>query len=277
MTDSTIRTRHVQALGLRTRVLEVGPADTDEAVVFIHGGGKSADDWTGVMPRLGTFARGVAFDLPGFGHADKPAGWSGYNAPGWATFTAAALDRLGVQRAHLVLHDAGGEAGLLWALAHPRQLASVVLINSGNLIGYRWHLLARMHRVPVLGFLIALGGRIGLASVLRFYEPRLPSTAVARWRDEFRWGARRSLLRFYRATAAPGGVRLADELKALHRPVLIIWGSENRFVPAEQAQRQRDSFPAAEIVVVEKTGHYTHLEAPDQVCELMVPFLRSQM
>jgi len=63
----------LSVLGIRARVLQTGPSDAEEAVIFLHGGPGSADDWDDLLPRVGAFARAVAFDLPGFGHADKPA------------------------------------------------------------------------------------------------------------------------------------------------------------------------------------------------------------
>src|SRR5919197_3141615 len=135
-----VRTSELRAIGLRTRVLEAAPAGDEEAVVFIHGGPGSASDWDHLLPRAGELGRAVAFDLPGFGQADKPGNWWGYLSVGWATFIAAALNQLRIHRVHLVMHDLGGEAGLYWAVAHPGEFASALMINTGSLIGYRWHL-----------------------------------------------------------------------------------------------------------------------------------------
>jgi pimeloyl-ACP methyl ester carboxylesterase len=274
---STVRTREIRALGLRTRVLEAGSAVTDEAVVFVHGGPGSASDWSNLLPEVGDLARAVAFDLPGFGEADKPGNWWGYLGVGWATFIAAVLSQLGIKRAHLVAHDMGGDSALTWAVAHPDNFASAVLINTGVLVGYRWHLVARLHRVPMLGYLAGLASRPGLRAVLRFYEPGLPKDVVDRWHRGYDWGTRRALLRFYNATPTSGGGRTAPELAGLDRPALVIWGAENRFVPVEQAERQRRSFPSAEIAILENSRHYSHLDSPDRVEELVLPFLKRQL
>jgi pimeloyl-ACP methyl ester carboxylesterase len=274
--SAMIRTGELLALGLRTRVLEAGPQDASEAVVCIHGGARNADDWEDLLPRVGSFARAIAFDLPGFGHADKPAGWSGYSGPGWALFVGAALERLGVRRAHLVVNDAGGEAGLCWALAHPEQFASVVVLNTGVLLDYRWHAVAKLHRGP-LGLLAARVGNFGLRTVLRLYEPQLPKAWVDRWVADDEWPSRRALLRYYRATPARDAEPMAAALRALDRPALVIWGAKNRFVPVAHAHRQRESFPRADIHIIENTGHYTHLEAPERVAELALPFLGAQL
>ena len=277
MSATAVRTREMHAIGLRTRVLEAGPTDAEEAVVLIHGGPGSANDWDHLLPRVGEFARAVAFDLPGFGDADKPGNWSGYLGAGWAIFITAVLDRIGVKRAHIVAHDLGGDAALTWAVTHPDSFASAVLINTGVLIGYRWHLVAKLHRIPLLGRLAAVTGRAAMRPVLRLYEPGLRREVLDRWHRTYDWGTRRALLRFYRATATSGGGRTARDLAVLDRPALIIWGAGNRFVPVAQAEVQRQSFPSAEVVVLQNSRHYSHLDSPGRIEELVLPFLKRRI
>jgi pimeloyl-ACP methyl ester carboxylesterase len=274
---ASVQTRELQALGLRSRLLEAGPTEAEEAVVFVHGGPGSANDWDGLLPEVGEFARAIAFDLPGFGKADKPRNWPGYVSLGWGTFIAGALNKLRIRRAHLVANDLGGEAALTWAVSHPDNFASAVLINTGILFGYRWHLIAKLHRIPVLGYLPAFAGRVGFRPGLKLYEPRLPKEIVDRWRRGYDWGTRRALLRFYNATFTSGAARPAKELAALDRPALVIWGEKNRFVPVKHAEDQRESFPSAEVLVLDRSGHYPHLSDADRVAEAVLPFLKSQL
>jgi len=271
-----VEERSFAAQGFRSRVLEAGSErDGEEAVVFIHGAPGSAGDWRPLLSGAGGFARALAFDLPGFGAASKPARWD-YSPDAFATFVAATFAELGVARAHLVMGDIGGSAGLHWAAAHPQAFASAVLIDTGVLIGYRWHLIARLHRAPLVGAAVAAGGNIGLRGVMRLYGADLPEQAITRWRRDFDWGSRRAMLRFYRATSASDS-RLAPALARLDRPALVLWGKRDRFVPAEQAERQRESFPSAEIEILEGVGHYGHLEAPEPIAERVLPFLRRQL
>jgi pimeloyl-ACP methyl ester carboxylesterase len=204
VSSNSVRAREFEALGLRSRVLEAGASDGAEAVVMMHGGPGAADDWALLLPEVGKFARAVAFDLPGFGKADKPRHWWGYSAPGWATFFAAALSELGIEHAHLVVNDLAGGPALNWAAAHPDALRSATLINTGDLIDFRWHAIGKLHRTPLLGPLAAITGRMGMGPVMRLYEPRLPKEVVRGWRRDYDWGTRRSVLRFYHSAPAAG-------------------------------------------------------------------------
>jgi pimeloyl-ACP methyl ester carboxylesterase len=253
----------------------VGPA-SDEAIVFVHGGPGSANDWDAFLPRVARLGRAIAFDLPGFGHADKPP-HLGYSAPTWASFIQGALNAVGVTRAHLVVTDLGAEAGLAWAAAHPDAFGSAVVLNSGPLIRYRWHAVGQLHRAPVLGALATWAGGIGMRPVMRFYAPRVPKAVIDRWRRGYDLGTRRALTRFYRNSDAVTTSPLPAELAPLNRPALVIWGRRNRFVPVKHAEDLRASFPAAEIVVLDGCGHYAHLEDPELVARHMLPFLEEQV
>jgi pimeloyl-ACP methyl ester carboxylesterase len=272
-----VRRRELVVQGLRTRVHESGAGDADEAIVLIHGGPGSANDWDDLLPRVAAFSRGIALDLPGFGAADKPADHWGYTTAAWAVFIGGALRELGVRRVHLLAHDLGGEAAVMWGLANPDAFASAILINTGVLIGYRWHLIGRLHRAPVLGQLAALAGGVGLRPAMRLYEPALPATVLKRWRREYDRGTRRAMLRFYRVNPPRSTGRLAGDLRRLDRPALVIWGGRNRFVPVAQAERQRESFPRAEVAVLPHAGHYPHLQDPPSVANLVLPFLERQL
>jgi len=70
--------------------------------------------------------RGIAFDLPGLGLADRPAGFD-CSWTGLGRFCAAAVDAPGLGRFHLVVHDIGGPAGFELAAAMPGRVASLTV------------------------------------------------------------------------------------------------------------------------------------------------------
>jgi pimeloyl-ACP methyl ester carboxylesterase len=146
------------------------------------------------VERTGAFARAVAWDHPGFGQADKPAGFD-YTVQGYAHL-GRCLDALGITRAHLVLHDFGGPWGLAWAATHPDAFASATLINIGILPGYHWHYHARIWRAPVLGELFnATTTRTGFGLLLRHGNPRgLPQPFVDRMYTDLDRGTKRAIL-----------------------------------------------------------------------------------
>jgi pimeloyl-ACP methyl ester carboxylesterase/flavin-dependent dehydrogenase len=263
--------------GVSTSVSSAGSSNSSEAVVFVHGNPGSRRDWDHLLVRAAPFTRAVAFDMPGFGRADRPEGFN-YTVEGYATFLGRMLDQLGIDRAHLVLHDFGGPWGLEWATGQPERLASAVLINTGVLPDYRWHYLARIWRTPVAGEIFqATTTRSGLRMALRHGNPRgLPRAFVDRMYDDMDAGTSRAILKLYRATDDPGGAgrRQADALAPMDRPALVIWGARDPYLPVALAERQREAFPSAEIEILEDSGHWPFADNPEAVGRLVEPFLR---
>jgi pimeloyl-ACP methyl ester carboxylesterase len=106
MTVTLSRTEIVVG-GVRSPVVQAGPSDATEAVVFVHGNPGPSDDWTDLLQRVGAFARAIAPDMPGYGGASKPRDFD-YTIAGYADHLGGLLDQHGVERAHLVAHDFGG-------------------------------------------------------------------------------------------------------------------------------------------------------------------------
>jgi pimeloyl-ACP methyl ester carboxylesterase len=275
-----LRERRITVGGVGSPVLEAGSPDAREAVVFVHGNPGSSSDWTALLDATGEFGRAVAADMPGFGKADKPRDFD-YRVSAYAEFLQGALDELGVERAHLVVHDFGGPFGLTWGLEHPDAWASVVLIDIGILPGYSWHTMARRWRTPVLGELTqAWIPRSGWRRVMQGSNPKgLPEEFVEKMYDNYDRGTRRAVLKLYRATPDPAS--MADELGGaiaeLHKPALVVWGAKDPYIGVEFAERQREFFEVQDVVILDDSGHWPFQDDPDAVARAVLPFLRRRL
>lgn len=272
--------RLVAVSGLRTRVIVGGPEQHEEAVVFVHGNPGSAEDWTDLMQRLAPTHRVLAMDMPGFGHADKPADYP-YSVEAGASFLGELLRQAGVSRAHLVLHDFGGPWGMLWAAQHGHALGSLTLINTGVLKGYTWHYMARIWRTPLLGELQQLiTNRVGFGWAIQIGCPRgLPAAFIDRMYQDLDWGTRRAILKLYRATSDLSGRSdtLGRMLTPLHQPTLVVWGEADPYLPVRYAHAQREVFAQAEVVTLPDSGHFPFADDPEGVAQAVLPFLSRQL
>ena len=276
MSATVLRSR-LEVACTRTRLLQAGPAEASEAVVFVHGNPGSAEDWERlVTAAAGAGLRALAFDLPDFGETVAPAGFE-HDVPGYATFLGEALAALGVQRAHLVLHDFGGPIGLVWTAMNPEALASVTLIDTGILPGYKWHRLARIWRTTIVGELFqATATRSAFRFLLNRNEPRgLPREFVDQMYDHYDRRTRKAVLALYRATDDPGSAAAGySELMAPRDvPALVIWGEHDAYLPSSFATRQREAFPSADVHVLPASGHWPYADDPETVERLLVEFL----
>jgi pimeloyl-ACP methyl ester carboxylesterase len=170
--------------------------------------------------------------MPGYGHAGTPKDFS-YTADGYAAHLAALLDQPGIARADIVTHDFGAPWALAWAARHPDALASATLINTGVLIGYRWHRYARIWRTPGLGEVFqATTSRPAFRLLLGRENPRRTRDQIDRIYDASRSRAtERAVLKLYRATPAAKLAGPAAALRPLDRPALVLWGTKDAYLP----------------------------------------------
>jgi pimeloyl-ACP methyl ester carboxylesterase len=274
---STVTTEAVTVDGVRSPVMQAGRPASTEAVVFVHGNPGPAQDWGTLLPRVGDFARAVAPDMPGYGNADKPRNFP-YTIDGYAEHLAGVLDGLGITRAHLVLHDFGGPWGLAWAVRHPEMFASATLINTGVLPDYKWHHYARIWRARGIGELFQLtANRPAFRMLLGRENPRLSASAIDAIYDAAAgWPTKRAILKLYRASPATMMRGPIEALHELDRPALVLWGTDDAYLPWRLAERQQAAFPSMEMELLEGLGHWPFHEDPARIAELVLPFLRAQ-
>jgi pimeloyl-ACP methyl ester carboxylesterase len=271
----------LSACGIRTRVFQ-GGADlkATEAVVFVHGNPGSGEDWVDLMQVVSPLGRVISLDMPGFGQADKPAHYP-YSVEGGTAFLGEALKQLGVARAHLVLHDFGGPWGLMWAAMNPLGVASITLINTGVLKGYRWHYMARIWRTPLLGELQQLlTTHAGFKWAMSIGAPKgLPLSFINRMYKDMNWGTKRAILKLYRATGdlSARSQALATLLAPIKPPTLVVWGAADPYLPARFAEQQKETFPGAQVVMLPQSGHFPFADDPQGVAQAVVPFLQGVM
>jgi haloalkane dehalogenase len=119
--------RRFDAGGVGSFALEQGEGDP---VVLMHGVPVSCFLYRKAVPELAARGlRGIAFDLPGLGLAERPEGFD-YSWSGLARWTGEAIDALGIERCHLVVHDIGGPVGFEWAIRNQGRVLSLTALNT---------------------------------------------------------------------------------------------------------------------------------------------------
>ena len=119
--------RRFEADGVGSFVREEG---SGPPVVLLHGVPSSSYLYRKVVPLVAAEGlRGVAFDFPGLGLADRPDSYD-YSWSGLARFTGEAIDTLGIDRCHLVVHDIGGPIGCEWAVRNTDRVLSLTALNT---------------------------------------------------------------------------------------------------------------------------------------------------
>lgn len=262
-----------------------------EAVILIHGAGSahSGFTWKHTLPALGARFRAVAPDLPGYGLSAGPD----WEAPGMGSplayhidFIPRLLDRLGLERAHLVGNSMGGGLSLGVALAYPERVRSLSLIDSyglgtqmpGGIFTYA------LSRLPYFNdllrlvlirsrFLVKLGLRQLLAHPARISEELVDDAweSVRMKLDHPAW------LAFQRHEFTPRGLRTCylDRLKEIRCPVLIVHGADDRLLPARHSREAHHLLPHSRLELIPGCGHLPSREHPEILNTLLIEFLEN--
>jgi pimeloyl-ACP methyl ester carboxylesterase len=87
---------------------------------------------------------------------------------------------------------------------------------------------------------------------------------------------RSAFVRTMRGVIEPGGqtVNASDRLYlAAHVPTLIVWGDHDGIIPVEHAYTAHELIPTSRLEIMEGVGHFPHVEAPEEFCEVLLDFL----
>jgi pimeloyl-ACP methyl ester carboxylesterase len=241
------------------------------AVVAVHGLTASHACWASVADALAPAARLIAYDLRGRGESDKPV--TGYSLAAHGEDLAGLLDHFGLTRAVLIGHSLGAGIALRFAVAHPRRVAKLVLIDGGLDV-----------RPEVLESLAPAVARVGMEfpSLEAFLERMrgLPMFA-GRWNDYleryFRYDVETLPSGAVRAKAAPHAI--AEEVQSLARERLWVWHHQVRcptlilrapdglltatdcLMTEAEGRAMARAIPRSRLVTVPGTNHYTVLLA----------------
>src|SRR5881628_3348758 len=99
-----------------------------ETAVLIHGNDESSIEWYAWVPRMAQEYRLIRPDLPGLGHSKIPPGFE-YSLASLATFVTQAMDRAGVESAHIIGAKTGGAVAMRFAADYPQRTRTLVVVG----------------------------------------------------------------------------------------------------------------------------------------------------
>lgn len=247
--------------GRRIRYLRNGDSD-GPPVVFIHGYGGDLLSWMFNQEALAESHSTYSVDLPGHGGSTKDVGAGDVAALSDATL--AILDTLEIDRAHLVGHSLGGAVSLNLATSHPARVASATLvcpaglgfeINTDYIEGFIREKRGKKLK-PYLEMLVADPSMISkdmVDEVLKYKRLDGVDQALRSIADACFENGRQKLT-------------MTDRLDGVTVPVQVIWGRDDRIVPAKHGE----GLPSPiKVTFLDNTGHLAHMEKSSEVNDLI--------
>jgi pimeloyl-ACP methyl ester carboxylesterase len=110
-----------------------------------------------------------------------------------------------------------------------------------------------------------------------FLHPERFPHWVARYRVQQQFRGTREAWRRTRVAiaAAPDQAEQLARVGSHERPVLVLWGANDRYMPLAASAAVMASLPNATLVPVDSAAHLPHVEQPELVGRAVVDFLRS--
>ena len=230
-------------------------------IVFLHGFGGDLNGWRPLNARMKAPHGHLAIDLPGHGLSDLDSEVSLEN------FVAAIAETLraeGVQALHLVAHSLGALFAGTLAAAEPARVRSLTLLSPAGLG-------AEINGDFARGFLAA-DDEASLARWLAVLAVNVDALGAAIVKSTLRQRAARPLVETQtriRKVFFPGGkqtISLRDALQSYPGPTRIVFGVEDRIIPAAQAS----GLPGAVALhFFPGVAHMPHFEARAEVAQIV--------
>jgi pimeloyl-ACP methyl ester carboxylesterase len=255
--------------GLETFYVSMG---SGPAVLLIHGWAASSFTWRKVYGPLSARFHVVAVDLPGFGNSQPLPG--GLSLDGVGTHITALMDALAVERFAVVGHSMGGVVASYLAAAYPERVWATVLAAPGFMTFSR----GRRPFYVELARRRAVGRLLAGFLVNRRFVGRALRNACQRKEvvdDEMVEGYLLSIKKNPATLLEAFNITEGFSLEMLERvksPVLMVWGSDDRWVPISVGYEVSEK-RGWSVVVVDGTGHLPHEEKPEEFESIVRGFL----
>ena len=256
----------IEVEGLQVRYSDRGSGDS--VILLLHGFGGDLDNWMFNLGALSENHRLLALDLPGHGKSSKTIIDPSIN--GMEKFVSKFLELLDLTSVNIVGHSMGGAIAIQMLLDHPQTVKSLTLIGSAGLG-------TNINSDYLNGFVESQTPQeMTLVLQQLFADESLVSRQLVEGILNYKRldGVERALKALSATFTLDQQTILADNLVASGKPVLLIWGREDRIIPVSHAE----NFSAAAgtnvgIEIFESAGHMVHMEKAYEVNRCLLDFL----
>lgn len=248
------------------------------AIVFVHEFGGDHRSWEPQMRAFARRYRCVTFAARGFPPSDVPEDVSSYSQAQAVADIVAVMDRLAIDKAHVVGCSMGGFATLHLGLTHADRALSLTVAGAGYGAEKEHEDYFRRVSLDVArGF-----EEQGAEAFARTYAEGAARVQY-QVKDPRGWREFTRILAEHSATGAANTMRgvqarrpslydLEDRLKRLALPTLVVVGDEDDHCLNPGIYLKR-TIPASGLLVLPKTGHAVNLEEPEAFNRALAEFL----
>lgn len=232
-------------------------------IVFLHGVGSDKSVWRPQLIHFGAERRAIAFDYPGYGDSDPAP--EGTTRDDYAAAILSALTGLGVDQAHICGLSLGGVVAIALHEAAPDRCLSLTIADSFA-VHPDGHAIYERSVAASVDMRVLAEARVDVL-LAQPADPAVRSEVID------------VMARIDPAAFGIGAeaVWLADQrqrAEAIRVPTLVICGSDDHVTPPALSRELTHLIPGARYEPIERAGHLTNLERPEEFNTLVGAFIR---
>lgn len=241
-----------------------------QPLVMLRGLARSVSHWLGYQNELAKEHQVITLDLRGVGRTTRPWGL-GTSIYDLADDVVAVLDKLGIDKAHVLGVSLGGMVTLATGIRHPERCRSLITINT-SIAGMR-----TMRLTPQAFKVLVSTARLAPEPLQAALVDSLVGRACPDARKSY---IAKEYLRIaeaeglYGPTAArqllsAGRFYPIRRLKTMRVPTMVVYGTDDRFVPTINSRKLVQYIPGAKLVPIKDGGHELTLDKPDELTRVV--------
>lgn len=265
-------------LGMKVHYRDEGPRTDSTPLILIHGMSSSLNTWDSVALILSKEKRVISLDLPGFG-LTGPSPENTYNYDYFSKFIDSFASRLQLKKFSLAGNSMGGGIAWNYALHNPNGVHKLILIDAS---GYpkkneKGTLGFKLASTPIINNLLLYITPKALVrkslETIYYDQSRITDAQVERFHDiAIREGNREAALQIFKGSFAT--TKIKGQITQITTPTLILWGDKDNLINVENAYRFQKDIKNSRVEIYPNVGHVPMEEAPQQVAQSILNFVR---
>ncbi len=231
----------------------------EETLVLLHGLFGALSNFEGIIRHFSGKYNVVVPLLPIFELPIRKV-----SVTGLVDYVADFVEFKNYRKVHVLGNSLGGHIALLYSLAHPQRISSVILTGSSGLFE------------SAMGTSFPKRGDyefIRKKTQATFYHPEVASQELI---DEVYdiVNDRNKAIRIIATAKSAVRHNLGDKLHQITAPTLLVWGKQDQITPIFVAEKFHELIENSKLIFIDECGHAPMMEHPEQFNNSLENFLQ---